>query len=455
MGTQLDLTTASRESLVALIAELQATITEQKAAIAQLQRRIGELELRLNARRSPGMPGNKPSSRQRPPRKEAREGRDHGFARVRMTPTQRVEHAVEVCPDCGAHLAGGWVQRTREIIEVPVVPVEVTEHVFIARVCPGCQCRQVPQVDLDDVVVGQQRLGVNLVSLLVTLREEGRLPIRTIQWYLKTLHQLHLSVGGIVQVIHGVAQQVQTAVAQVLARVRASPVVQADETGWRQDGANGYVWTFSTPTERYFLRRGRDKGVVDEVLDESFGGVLVSDFYAAYNHYPGLKQRCWAHLLRDIHDLKALYPEDAGLAQWTQAVHRLYTKAKTLTAQRGQGPRAQLALEEKLLALCRPSVNDPLAVQGKLCRRIERFIKELFVFVADPAVPSENNAAERSLRHLVTSRKISGGTRSEQGTSSKPVLSAAEGMTLASIFGTWRARGLNPFLECRLLLTSP
>ena len=59
-------------------------------------------------------------------------------------------------------------------------------------------------------------------------------------------------------------------------------------------------------------------------------------------------------------------------------------------------------------------------------------------------MPSDNNAAERSLRHLVTSRKISGGTRSGQGTDSK--------MTLASLFGTWRARGLNPLLECRRLL---
>jgi hypothetical protein len=86
---------------------------------------------------------------------------------------------------------------------------------------------------------------------------------------------------------------------------------------------------------------------------------------------------------------------------------------------------------------------------------MERFIKELFVFVADPAVPPENNAAERSLRHLVTSRKISGGTRSAQGTNSKPVLSNAEGMTLSSLFGTWRARGLNVLLQCRQLLTSP
>ena len=213
----------------------------------------------------------------------------------------------------------------------------------------------------------------------------------------------------------------------MLEQVRASPVVQADETGWREDGANGYVWTFSTPTERYFLRRGRGKAVVDEVLDESFGGVLVSDFYAAYHHYPGVKQRCWAHLLRDVHNLKVLYPEDTGVAQWAEAVHQLYTDAKALITPRAQqGRRAQLALEEKLLALCRPFLNDPLAIQGKLCRRMERFIKELFVFVADPAVPPENNAAERSLRHLVTSRKISGGTRSPQGTNSKPVLSNAE-----------------------------
>ncbi len=61
--------------------------------------------------------------------------------------------------------------------------------------------------------------------------------------------------------------------------------------------------------------------------------------------------------------------------------------------------------------------------------------------------PQRNNAAERSLRHLVVSRKISGGTRSHQGTDTK--------MTLASIFGAWRAQGLNPLTACQQLLTSP
>ncbi len=321
MDNELDLGTAGRETLLAIIAE-------QKATIAQLEQRVAALEARLTTRGSPGMPGNKPPSGRQAPRKAARKRRPHGFARVRMAPTHRVEHALDVCPDCGTGLAGGWVQRIREIIEIPVVPVQATEHVFVARVCPMCEQRRVPKVELKDAVAGRQRLGINLVSLIATLREEGRLPIRTIQWYLQTVHQLYLSVGGIVEAIHRVAQQAQPAVAEVLKSIRASPMVQADETGWRQDGANGFVWTFSTPTERYFLRRGRHKEVVDEVLDESFSGVLVSDFYAAYNHYPGPKQRCWAHLLRDIHDLTVLYPEDAKLARWAAAIHKLYAEAK-------------------------------------------------------------------------------------------------------------------------------
>ena len=298
------------------------------------------------------------------------------------------------------------------------------------------------------MALGRQRLGVNLISRIATLREEGRLPIRSIQWYLRTVHQLRLSVGAIVSAIHQTAQQAQPAVAAILDRIRASPVVHADETGWRQNGNNGYVWTFSTPTERYFLRRGRGKAVVDEALSESFSGVLVSDFYAAYHHYDGPKQRCWAHLLRDIHDLVALYPKDTALAQWAAAVHQLYVEARSFTHPQAQRRRtAQLAWERQLLVIGQPFLADPLALQGRLCRRIERHIKELFVFVAEPDVPSDNNPAERSLRHLVISRKVSGGTRSERGTESK--------MTLASVFGTWRARGLNPLAACRQLLTSP
>ena len=154
------------------------------------------------------------------------------------------------------------------------------------------------------------------------------------------------------------------------------------------------------------------------------------------------------HLLRDIHELEASYPEDTVLARWSTAVQRLYTKAKACgDAEMRPTRRTQSVLEKQLLSLCRPFLTDPMVPQAKLCRRIERFIKELFVFVSYPDVPSENNAAQRSLRHLVVSRKISGGTRSQRGSDSK--------MVLGSLFGAWRAQGLNPLFESRRLLRSP
>ena len=442
MDAGLDLTTASREALLALIAR-------QQALIAQLQRRIEALEGKAKPGGPRGMPGIRPKSGQGPAKeKQPRKPRPHGFARQRMAPTHRVEHVVESCPECGTGLAGGWVQRTREVIDLPLVPAQVAEHVFIARTCPVCERRRIPRADLGGVVLGQQRLGVNLLSLIAALREKGRLTWRTIRWYLKTVHQLELSLGAIVGAFHQVAQKAQPAVREIRERIRASPVVHADETGWRENGVNGYVWTFSTPTERYFLRRGRNKEVVDEALGDSFDGVLVSDFYAAYHHYPGLKQRCWVHLLRDIHDLKALYPKDQELARWAAAVHQIHLAAKTFAHPQARQRRlAQKRLEGKMLDLCRPPWADPAAVQGKLCRRIEKHINELFVFVAEPDVPADNNAAERSLRPLVISRKISGGTRSHQGSHTK--------MTLASLFGTWRAQGLDPLLACREMLLSP
>ena len=437
-----DLKHASRETLMAIIAD-------QQTVIAELRARIEEFEKKSSPGGRPvGMPGNKPSSRRSEPKRTVtRRKRTEGFARRRMEPTRRVAHAAESCSECGTTMSGGWVHRTREVIEIPLGAAEVVEHVYVGRMCALCRKRVLPQDALGGLVIGRRRFGVNLLSLIATLREEARLPIRSIQWYLQTVHHLKLSVGSIVGAIHSVAKQAQSEVSETLERIRGSAVVHADETGWREEGVNGYVWTFSTPTERYFARGGRNKEVVDEVLGESFDGVLSCDFYAAYNHYPGLKQRCWVHLLRDITELKAMYPEDDSLARWAAAVRSLYDKAKTLSVSDGRlVSDSQLALEKRLLSLCSPFSKDHSEPQARLCRRIERFIKELFVFVSHPEVHSDNNAAERSLRHLVVSRKISGGTRSAQGTDSK--------MTLASVFGAWRANGLNPLFQCRRLLAS-
>jgi transposase len=226
-------------------------------------------------------------------------------------------------------------------------------------------------------------------------------------------------------------------------------------TGWREDGLNGYIWSVSTPSVRYYeYHHSRAGEVVKRLIGDEFSGVLGSDFYAGYNIHQGLHQRCWVHFLRDIHDLKQLHPAHEELWRWAKQVKLIYERARAAPTpdpqlptpkQHAQRVALQHAFERELWQVCAPFVQTQTPMHT-LCQRVERFLPELFVFVAYPGVPSDNNLAERSVRPLVIARKISGGTRSPKGSSTR--------MGLASLFGTWMAQGLNPFHQCLALLTT-
>lgn len=438
-----------------LIDQLQATIAQQQGLTAKLEARVRELEQQRD-RDDPTkrMPGLKPAATPRRRKPGPRKRREHGFSRVRGVPTERVEHAVEQCPHCTTALAGGWVAWRKEVLEIPAAPVRVIEHVYLTRQCPnpGCRARVTPPAASAaelGIASERERLGVRLVSLIAALRAELRLPVTLIQWYLAAVHGLEVSVGAIVGVLARVATRGAGAVATILATIRGSPMVQADETGFREDGVNGYLWSFSTPTERYFVRGRRNRAMVDAVLGSDFAGVLVTDFYVAYDHYAGPHQRCWTHLLRDIHTLGERHPSAPGLRAWAAQVRALYDRAGRVTGSDLTRRRARRRCEDDLLAVCQPFLEADAATvpQATLCRRIAKYLPELFTFVTDPAVPTTNNAAERSIRPVVIQRKISGGTRSAAGTSTFT--------RLATLFGTWRARGLDPLAACQRLLAQP
>jgi transposase len=216
------------------------------------------------------------------------------------------------------------------VIELPPPQaVEVIEHQVVKRWCPHCEHWRSPQLDLRGQVLGQGRMGVRIAALVAYLRTTLRLPVRQVKAYLATLHALDLSVGEIVELAHDVRQQLQGEADQLLAQVRQQPVVHQDETGWRENGQNGYIWaTVSDGPQavRYYeYSPSRSHHVL---LGEHFRGVLVSDFYAAYNLIPGLHQRCWTHLLRDLHALKEEHAARDDVLAWAQQVRQVYDDAQ-------------------------------------------------------------------------------------------------------------------------------
>jgi len=443
---------AANAALQAENAQVRADLAAARDLIAQLQARITELEQRKTP--PPAFVKANTEQKEAPGARKKRDPR-HNAGRRREKPTQIVHHALERCPECGYLLRGQSIARTRQVIDLPPPPpVVVTEHQLLKRYCPVCQRWWTPTPDWTGQVLGQGRVGVRLVSLIASLRMVARLPLRTIQEYLATLHQVRLSTGALADLLERLGHATAPERALLLAQARASPVAHMDETGWRENGQNGYVWGLATPGPQpvryYHYDRSRAGSVATELLGD-FEGHLGSAFYGGYNRYAGQHQRCWAHLLRDLHTLKEVHATDAGVVGWAQAVRVLYDDAQAAL----DGPPLPAALRTKLARQLEAQAFRLgvryAGIKGHPCRalarRLLRHQGELFEFVRVPGLSADNNAAERLLRPVVVQRKISGGTRSAHGSTTR--------MALATLFETWRARGLNAFHECLSVLHFP
>lgn len=156
--------------------------------------------------------------------------------------------------------------------------------------------------------------------------------------------------------LHRVAEteRVREAAEAAKEQVRQSLVVHGDETGWRESGQNGYVWCFCTPEgSRYYeYDRSRGGAVARRILGTQFKGTLVTDFYAAYNDLPCEHQRCWGHLLRDLHKLKEEHKgaDHEEVVRWAEEVRAMYDTAQTCL-RREHGPPSQTEREVLYIAL--------------------------------------------------------------------------------------------------------
>jgi transposase len=239
------------EEVIALrveVASLKEQVRQLLAANAQLRQELDKYKNEPPSFIKANTPKPKDNAEKKPRRKRAKD--QNGARRREQNPTQTIEHRVEECPKCRYPLQHPQLALRRQVIELPPPqPVEVTEHQLYKSWCPRCEKWHQAHVDLSTQVIGQSRMGVRIASLIAYLRTSLRMPVRLIREYLHCMHNLLISTGEIVDLLHRMtqAEKVQEAAGAIKERVRKSAIVHGDETGWREGGHDGYVWCFCTP----------------------------------------------------------------------------------------------------------------------------------------------------------------------------------------------------------------
>ena len=208
--------------------------------------------------------------------------------------------------------------------------------------------------------------------------------------------------------------------------VAQSPFLHADETGWREGALPLWFWVFRAADVVIYWIGSRAKEMFVNALPEGLSGWLMSDGYSVYRHYEN-RLRCWAHLLRKARGLaeatcrRTREVGQALLALMARLMENVHLARGSGVA--GLAERQQPDVD-RLKTLCeshRDSASDKL---GAFCRELLKDWMAIIRPLFDPGLPLTNNAAERQLRHWVIARKISFGTRSEQGSRTVALLAS-------------------------------
>lgn len=171
------------------------------------------------------------------------------------------------------------------------------------------------------------REGNNIIAQATLLKYKDRLPHRKIQSALSRTHGLKISPATIFDLTRRAAEAVQSDYDAILNKIRDSPMLYVDETGINAQGENHWIWTFTTPSETFFvIRKSRGTKVLIKVLTQRFRGIIVFDGWKPYARFTNRIQRCWAHLLRESKDIAEKFQEDIPLHNALKERYEILTK---------------------------------------------------------------------------------------------------------------------------------
>jgi transposase len=387
-------------------------------------------------------------------KKKAGRRQGHPPALRPTPPPERIDRVLNVpcrlCPDCGVALVdpGQVVQYQTDL--PPIVPI-VTQFNIETGYCPCCRRRlqgRHPEQTSDAIGAAGNTFGPVVLTLAAEMKHRLGVPYRKIADLLETYADFKASPATFVRAEQRLAERARPTYDLLIDALRRCAVVHIDETGWRVNAVNGWLWAFTNQhLTIYTIRTGegaRSADVPRDILGADFDGIIIVDGLKSYDVLHYTKGQCNSHLLRRTEDLLDTVPADER--DLVDQLRRLVQDAIALAQRREQLTPAGYArhvadIDERLDAWLLRTVRRrrPLCPEvQRLADHVANHYDEWFLFLHQPNVPPTNNHAERMLRPAVITRKVGGCNKSLWG--------ALVHSILASLMVTCKQQG-QKFLE--------
>lgn len=439
----MELWTATREQLLAVIIAQQARIAELEGQLGELAARVQELEGRLstnshNSSKPPSSdgPGVKPhpKSQRRPSGRKPGGQPGHVGHTLRLVdaPDEVQVHSPAHCEACGESLehAPAVRRERRQVVDLPPVQARVVEHQAETKRCPGCGAETTGQ--FPGGVEAPAQYGPGVATVAVYLNQAQLLPLARTGEVLAEVFGCPISEGTLERAVGECYAQLAEVEAAIQRGVEGAPVAHFDETGLNVGGKLSWLHVASTASLTFYTahqKRGREAMDAIGVLPE-FRGRAVHDGLPSYWQYG----QC-AHALCNAHHLRELTFVEEQLAQpWAKDLKDVLLEIKQgVDEARGHGlaevsAEAKREFERRYDEILEAGLkaNPPRAPTGKrgrpkrgkagsLVDRLRAHKGATLAFMEDFAIPFDNNQAERDIRMTKVRQKISGCFRTTPG----------------------------------------
>ena len=305
-----------------------------------------------------------------------------------------------------------------QVTEIEPIKAIITEHQAYTTLCE-CGCHTSAKLPQEIV---KSNFGARLAAIIAYLTAVVHASRRGTREFCITFLNIQIALGSIQHLLEDTSEALETIDEELKDVLPEEPVLNADETGWR----DRWLWIFVAPMFIYFqVAKSRGHKVLIDVLGKVYNGILCVDRWGAYTKYhKGLFQICWAHLKRDFQGILkiGMSIQSADAIFFAQTMEKLRKKLMAIwyRFKKGEMSRSELIKKAKSIifamkrCLKRYMNSEEKCVRnlaGKLFKRFDH----LFTFIFYEGVEPTNNMAERGIRPAVQWRKICFGNRSDNG----------------------------------------